>query len=160
MDLDCSCTTFHPVNIVSRKCPEQPKHERRAPQQIQEEERARRKSDENSDRTQLVVRVTHSATRKLDNTPYILISGSTWKCHVEGQLTKTRVSEPPAGRFPKFLLPWAAGRPQDVKPTKSILSPMLVRVVGREKCAVLPGGTKIFRNPHIGLAGRAVPIGG
>ena len=108
------------------KTPEQPK-------QLEEETRERRKSDKNCDRTPFVASVTHSATRQLDNTRCMMISGSTWKCHVEGQLTKTRVSEPPAGRFPKFLLPRAAGRPQKLKNTLSIPSPTLVRVVGGER---------------------------
>ena len=73
-----------------------------------------------------------------------------------GQLLKTRAPEPPAGRFPKFLLPRAAGRPQKLKCTKGIQSPMLVRVVGREWNSGVPGGTKIFRRPHIGFAGPLV----
>ena len=37
---------------------------------------------------------------------------------------------------------------------------MLVRVVGREWNSGVPGGTKIFRRPHIGFAGPGQPIGG
>ena len=37
---------------------------------------------------------------------------------------------------------------------------MLVRVVGREWISGIPGGTKIFRRPHIGFAGPGQPIGG
>ena len=83
---------------------------------------------------------------------------SDFRLHVEvprgGQLLKTSAPEPPEGRFPKFLLPRAAGRPQEFKCTKALQSPMLVRVVGREWNSVVPSGTKIFRRPHIGFAGR------
>ena len=37
---------------------------------------------------------------------------------------------------------------------------MLVRVVGREWNSGVPGGTKIFRRPHIGFAGPGLTIGG
>ena len=73
---------------------------------------------------------------------------------------KTSSTEPAAGRFPTFLLPRAAGRPQEFKPTKAAKSPMLVRVVGREWTSRVPGGTKIFRRPHIGFAGPGLTIGG
>ena len=52
--------------------------------------------------------------------------------HLEAPKTKTRAPEPPAGRFPKFLLPRAAGSTQKLKCTLSILSPTPVRVVGGE----------------------------
>jgi len=56
-----------------------------------------------------------------------------WICfHLEARQTKTRAPEPPAGRFPKFLLPRAAGRTQKLKFDLSISSPTPVRVVGGE----------------------------
>ena len=58
-----------------------------------------------------------------------------------GQLSKTRAPEPPAGRFPKFLLPRAAGGPQKLKFALSPPSPTLVRVVGGEWNTGLPGGS-------------------
>ena len=74
-----------------------------------------------------------------------------FRLHVEvprgGQLLKTSAPEPPAGRFPKFLLPRAAGRPQEFKDTKALQSPILVRVIGREWNSGVPGGIKIFPGP-------------
>ena len=78
-----------------------------------------------------------------------------------GRLTKTSAPEPHAGRFPKFLLPRAAGRPQKFKPTKAIQSPMLVRVIGREWNSGVPGGSLTF--PGLPMAAGTHPgltIGG
>ena len=44
------------------------------------------------------------------------VPGLSFACfHLEAHQTKTRAPEPPAGRFPKFLLPRAAGRTQKLK---------------------------------------------
>ena len=145
------CYLFIPSTIYPEKSPEQPKHERGA-------EWARRKSDENLAMTAGILKSRNSSTLVIvsSQTP----PNSDFRLHVEvprgGQLLKTRAPEPPAGRFPKFLLPRAAGRPQKLKCTKSLQSPMLVRVVGREWNSGVPGGTKIFRRPHIGFAGPLV----
>ena len=142
---------FIPSTFFPEKSPEQPKHERGA-------EWARRKSDEN-------VAMTGEPFESRNSSTLVVVSSQTppnsdFRLHVEvprgGQLLKTCAPEPPAGRFPKFLLPRAAGRPQKLKCTKGIQSPMLVRVVGREWNSGVPGGTKIFRKPHIGFAGPLV----
>ena len=65
--------------------------------------------------------------------------------HLEAGQTKTCAPEPPAGRFPKFLLPRAAGRPQKLKFDLCIPSPTLLRVVGGEWSLEIPGGSSNFR---------------
>ena len=149
MDLYCSCTTFSSREHcfqVNRLNNPNTKEERHSKRKGKEEVGRKLRKD--------------PARRPCNTFSYAparqhSLHSDFW-LHVEmprGQFQKTRVSEPPAGRFPKFLLPWAAGRPQKLKYTKAPQSPMLVRVVGREQCAGLPGGTKIFRIPHIGFAG-------
>ena len=49
--------------------------------------------------------------------------------HLEAGQTKMCAPEPPAGRFPKFLLPRAAGRPRELKFTLSLQSTKMVGVV-------------------------------
>ena len=69
--------------------------------------------------------------------------------HLEAGQTKTRAPEPPAGRFPKFLLPRAAGRPQKLKFILSGSSPTLVRVVGGEWNSGIPAGSSNFPGLHM-----------
>ena len=49
--------------------------------------------------------------------------------HLEARQTKTCAPEPPAGRFPKFLVPQAAGSPQELKFTLSLQSTKMAGVV-------------------------------
>ena len=96
-----------------------------------------RKKEQTFDQTacSLVVasRRVHQLVRKLQEWESLL---NVFRIHVEmprgGQLSKTRAPEPPAGRFPKFLLPRAAGRTQKLKYDLCIPSPTPVRVVGGE----------------------------
>ena len=75
----------------------------------------------------------HQLVRKLQEWESLL---NVFRIHVEmprgGELSKTCAPEPPAGRFPKFLLPRAAGRTQKLKTQLSLPSPTPVRVVGGE----------------------------
>ena len=78
------------------------------------------------------------------------VHGLAFDCsHLEAHQTKTCAPEPPAGRFPKFLLPRAAGRPRELKFTLSVSSPTLVRVVGGEWNSGLPGGSSDFPGLHM-----------
>ena len=72
---------------------------------------------------------------------------STWK----HQKRKTRAAEPPAGRFPKFLLPRAAGRTQKLKLQLSLPSPTPVRVVGGEWKSVGSRWNQDFQVLHMWL---------
>ena len=69
--------------------------------------------------------------------------------HLEAGQTKTCAPEPPAGRFPKFLLPRAAGRPQKLKFDLCIPSPTLLRVVGGEWSLEVPAGISNFPGLHM-----------
>ena len=73
--------------------------------------------------------------------------------HLEAGQTKTRAPEPPAGRFPKFLLPRVAGRPRKLKFTLSIPSPTPVRVVGGEWKSGGSRWNQNFQGLHMGLRG-------
>ena len=92
----------------------------------------------------------HQLVRKLQEWESLL---NVFRIHVEmprgGQLSKTCAPEPPAGRFPKFLLPRAAGRTQKLKFDLCIPSPMPVRVVGGEwKPAGFQVEPRFFRSSY------------
>ena len=80
--------------------------------------------------------------------------------HLEAPKTKTRAPEPPAGRFPKFLLPRAAGRPRELKFTVSVLLTEGAGVVRIDWNLGLREIMNFFRTSHIGFAGPGLTIGG
>ena len=73
--------------------------------------------------------------------------------HLEARQTKICAPEPPAGRFPKFLLPRAAGRTQVYSSPESPPSPTPVRVVGGEWKSVGSRWNQDFPGLHMGFAG-------
>ena len=73
--------------------------------------------------------------------------------HLEAGQTKTSTPEPPAGSFPKFLLPRAAGRTQKLKFNLSLPSPTPVRVVGGEWKSLGSRWNQDFQVLHMWLAG-------
>ena len=104
-----------PSTIFPEKSPEQPKHERGA-------EWARRKSDENHAMTGGILQITQQLDNdrcfKPDSPEFRFPSprgSATWRPAIENARSRA-----PTGRFPKFLLPRAAGRPQKLKCTKSL----------------------------------------
>ena len=73
--------------------------------------------------------------------------------HLEARQTKLCAPEPPMGRFPKFLLPQASGRPRELKLQLSLPSPTPVRVVGGEWKSVGSRWNQDFPGLHMGFAG-------
>ena len=94
------------------------------------------------------VKADRPAAQERESTVWPLIS-----FHLEAGQTKTRAPEPPAGRFPKFLLPRAAGRTQKLKFMLSTPSPTPVRVVGGEWKSGASRWNQDFPGLHMGFAG-------